>query len=223
MLLGSLNFHFLYNLFSLKLHNLLTPEIKFYLKVLAVTTVMISILVWLNPFDALFHVVSMASSTGFEYISVAATPVPAKILFILIGLAGGCSFSMAGGLRMERIQLLFNSVRKGDLQPTREELKSVLTTVAIFAATLIILSLAFSTIGIGLLDSIFEVGSALTTNGISMGATNITLPIGYKLILIFCMIVGRVEILSIFKTIKVDKLLNALKSRFRKNKYYYSQ
>ena len=202
MLLGSLNFSFHYNLFRLKLRDLLTPEIKFYLIVLAVVTVIISILAWINPFDSLFHVVSMASSTGIEYLNIAATSVGAKIMFIVIGLIGGCSFSMAGGIRMRRIQQLANALRKNSDRPTREELKSILIFIIGFIAILLILSLAFSTIGITFIDSIFEVGSALTTNGVSMGATTITLPIGHKWLLIFAMIVGRVEIVSIFKVIK---------------------
>jgi trk system potassium uptake protein TrkH len=204
MLLGSLNFSFHYDLFHMKLHKLLTPEIKFYLKVLAVSTAIISILAWINPFDSLFHVVSMASSTGIEYFNIAATPLPAKILFVLIGLGGGCAFSMAGGIRMQRIRQLVNALRKNGDRPTREELKSILTFVIGFVGILLILSLAFSTLGITLLDSIFEVGSALTTNGVSMGATTIALPLGYKWLLIFAMIIGRVEIVSVFKAIKGD-------------------
>jgi trk system potassium uptake protein TrkH len=211
MLLASLSFHFHYNLFRMKIHSISTPEIKFYLKVIIATTIVISILAWINPFDSLFHVVSMTSSTGFEYINIAASPLPAKIMFIFIGLAGGCAFSMAGGLRIQRIQLLFNSVRRSS-RPPLEELKPVLVTVTAFAATLFVLSLAFSTIGISLIDAIFEVGSALTTNGISMGVTTITLPLGHKLILIFSMILGRVEIASIFKAIKGDELLRTFKS-----------
>jgi len=216
MLLGSLNFHFHYNLFSLKLRNLLTPEIKFYLKVLAVTTVIISILAWLNPFDSLFHVVSMASSTGIDYINIAATPLPAKILFILIGLAGGCAFSMAGGLKMQRIRLLINAlVGKGGSRPTREELKSTLAVVAGFVGVLIIFSLAFSTIGITMIDSIFEVGSALTTNGISMGATTVALPLSHKWLMILAMLIGRVEIASIFRAIKGAGLSKILGNRLK--------
>jgi trk system potassium uptake protein TrkH len=202
MLLGSFHFSFHYNLFRLKLRELFTPEIKFYLEVLAVSTVVISILAWVNPFDSLFHVVSMASSTGMEYFSVAATPIAAKIMFILIGLAGACTFSMAGGIRMERIRLLISALRKSDDSPTREELKEILIFIGSFAATLLILSLAFSTIGVSMLDSVFEVGSALTTNGISMGATTVTMPIGYKWLIVLAMIIGRVEIVTIFKAVR---------------------
>ncbi len=202
MFLGSVNFSFHYNLFRLKFRELLTPEIKFYLEVLAVVTVIISFLAWINPFDALFHVVSMASSTGIEYISIAATPVAAKVLFILVGLAGGCAFSMAGGIRMKRIHQLANALRRNDDAPTREELKSILVFITSFVILLLLLSLAFSTVGISFLDSVFEVGSALTTNGVSMGITTVALPLGYKWLLIFAMVVGRAEIVNIFKAIR---------------------
>lgn len=202
MLLGSLNFRFHFNLFRLKLRELLTPEIKLYLEVIAVSTVIISILAWINPFDSLFHVVSMTSSTGIEYLNIAATPLPAKIFFILIGLAGGCAFSMSGGIKMQRIQKLINAIRNNSDKPTRQELKSVIIFIASFISILLILSLAFTTLGISMLDSIFEIGSALTTNGISMGATTIALPVGYKWLLILAMIVGRVEILNIFRAIR---------------------
>jgi trk system potassium uptake protein TrkH len=197
MLLGSLNLKFHYNLFRLKLRNLLTPEIKLYLEILIGSGITVSILALVNPFESLFNVVSMASSTGIELFNIATTTFPAKIFLILVGLAGGCTFSMAGGIRMERIRTIINAIRRKGEQPTREKLKPVLTVIIGFFATLIILSLIFMAIGVSFLDSVFEVGSALTTNGISMGATIITMPIGYKWLLTFAMVVGRVEIVSI--------------------------
>lgn len=211
MLLGSLNFRFHYNLFRLKLRKLLTPEIKLYLEILAGSTVVISILAWVNPFESLFNVASMASSTGIEVFSIGSSVLPAKILFILVGLAGGCAFSMAGGIRIQRIQTIVSAVRKKGDQPSREELNAVLISVIGFIATLIILSIVFSTIGIGMLDSVFEVGSALTTNGVSMGVTTVLMPVGYKWLLILAMVVGRVEIVSIFSAITGLPLLVAMK------------
>jgi trk/ktr system potassium uptake protein len=202
MLLGSLNFGFHFNLFRLKFHELFTSEIKFYFEVLAIMTVIISILAWINPFDSLFHVISMASSTGIEYIAISATPVAAKIMFILIGLVGGCTFSMAGGIRMNRILQLTNAVRRNKDAPNREKLKSIVIFTISFITLIILLSLAFSTVGISFLDSLFEVSSAFTTNGISMGITTIALPLGYKWLLILAMLVGRVEIVNIFRVIR---------------------
>jgi len=199
MLIGSFNFHFHYNLFRLKLRELLTPEIKVYLAAIAIFTVAISFLAWMNPFDAIFHVVTMSSSSGIEYLSVSGTPLAAKIVFIIIGLVGGCTFSMAGGIRIQRVYKLISALCKSDDAPSRDEVKSIIESIIGFVAVLIILSLVFMTIGISFLDSLFEVGSALTTNGISMGATTIALPLGYKWLLIIAMIIGRVEIVSILK------------------------
>lgn len=201
MFLGSLNFQFHYNLFRLKLRNLLTPEIKLYLIILLASTIIVSILAWANPFDSLFNVVSMASSTGIETFTVSTTTTPAKIFLILVGLAGGCAFSMAGGIRMERLQKIVSAIRRKGDQPDREELRSIFIAITGFFATLIVFSLIFMPIGVSFLDSIFEVGSALTTNGISMGATVVTMPIGYKWLITFAMIIGRVEIVSIIAAI----------------------
>ncbi len=213
MLLGSLNFQFHYDLFRLKLRNLLTPEIKLYLEILVVSVVVISILAWVNPFESLFNVVSMASSTGieFEQYSISYATVPAKILFILIGLAGGCAFSMAGGIRIQRIRTLVDAVRKKTDKPVREELTAVIAAVVGFFVTLAALSLLFSTMGVNILDSVFEVGSALTTNGISMGATTVTMPLGYKWLQILAMVIGRVEIVTILAAIAGLPLLAFVK------------
>ena len=211
MLLGSLNFQFHYNLFRLKLRDLLTPEIKLYLEIIVASALIICILAWVNPFESLFNVVSMASSTGIDSFGISSTTLPAKIFFILIGLVGGCAFSMAGGIRKKSIQNLINAVRKKTDQPTHEGLIATLNNVLSFLAILIVLSLVFSTIGINILDSFFEVGSALTTNGISMGATIVTMPLGYKWLIVFAMIVGRVEIVSIFAAVRGLPLLQIMR------------
>ena len=55
--------------------------------------------------------------------------------------------------------------------------------------------------GTNMLDSVFEVGSALSTAGASVGVTTVTMPVVYKWLLIFAMLIGRVEIVSIYKAI----------------------
>jgi trk/ktr system potassium uptake protein len=211
MLLGSVNFSFHYNLFRLKLRSLLTAEIKLYLGIIVGATLVIAVLAWVNPFDSLFHVVSMMSSTGIDYINIGAASVAAKVVFILIGLVGGCAFSMAGGIRIQRIRVLIDGLRR---KADREELRSVLLSVVGFVVVLVVLSLVFSTIGISLLDSFFEVGSALTTNGISMGVTTVAIPLGYKWLLVLAMIVGRIEIVVVFKALKGTGISRMLKRLF---------
>ena len=211
MLLGSFNFKLHYNVFSLKLRNILTREIKLFLEIIAGATVLVAILAWVNPFDSLFHVVTMMSSTGIDYINMGTTALPAKTVFIILGLVGGCTFSMAGGIRIQRIQILIDAIRRKENRPDREELKAALTALISFFLVLVVFSLIFSTIGISFVDSVFEVGSALTTNGISMGITTLSLPLVYKWLLILAMIVGRIEIVVIFKALGGANILGAAK------------
>jgi uncharacterized membrane protein len=67
--------------------------------------------------------------------------------------------------------------------------------------------------GIGILDSFFEVGSALSTTGISMGATTVVMPIGYKWLMILAMTIGRIEIVGIFTALGGFTLLATLRRR----------
>jgi trk system potassium uptake protein TrkH len=134
-------------------------------------------------------------------------------------LIGGCTFSMAGGIRIQRIRLLLDALHRKGNKPDREELKVVLTSIASFIFILLVLSLIFSTIGISFLDSLFEVGSAFTTNGISMGITTVTIPLGYKWLLILAMVLGRIEIVSVFRVLSSTPLFEVAKrllSRLRK-------
>lgn len=217
MLLGSVHFGFHYNFFRFKFRDMLTPEIKLYLEIIFGAAILLAILAWINPFDSLFHVISMMSSTGADYINVAATPVAAKIIFILIGLVGGCTFSMAGGIRIQKIHFLIDSLRKKGKRTDREELKIVIISIASFFIALFILSLIFSTIGIPFIDAVFEVGSAITTNGISMGITTVTIPLMYKWLLIFAMAIGRIEILVVFRILKSTNIFN-IAQRFMRSR-----
>ncbi len=201
MIIGGLNFRFHYNLFHLKVRDLLTPEVKFYFLLIAVSTAVISILAWINPFDGFFHAASMISSTGAATINLGTLSAPAKTWLIILMLVGGCGFSMAGGIKIERVQKLVNAVRRDNDAPTKRELRSIILYLVGFIGLLLLLSFIFSTSGTNLLDSIFEVGSALSTAGASVGATTVAMPAIYKWILIFAMLVGRVEIVSIYKAI----------------------
>jgi len=55
----------------------------------------------------------------------------------------------------------------------------------------------FTTIGVSFTDALFEVGSALTTNGISMDAATVSMPMAYKWLMITAMTIGRIEIMSV--------------------------
>ncbi|MDP2900501.1 MAG: potassium transporter TrkG, partial [Candidatus Bathyarchaeota archaeon] len=88
-----------------------------------------------------------------------------------------------------------------------------ISSVLLFLVTLLVLSLVFSTSGVSFGDSLFEVGSALTTNGISMGATSLSLPTFYKFVLMAAMIIGKVEITIVLVSIYLCKPIVAEAAR----------
>ena len=130
-------------------------------------------------------------------------------------LIGGCAFSMAGGIRVSRLITFAKSIKQGinDLLikekviPESEEQKDAhnyehlpaLISILLFTSTLVLFAIIFTTMppGVSFTDALFEVGSALTTNGISMGATTVSMPVGYKWLMIAAMTIGRIELMSV--------------------------
>jgi trk system potassium uptake protein TrkH len=213
MLVGSVNFSFNYQLFSLKLKKMFSKEVLLYILIVLLGTGTISALTGKGPLDSLFHVVSMTSSTGYDYIGISSFNDTVRSVFLLLMILGGCSFSMAGGIKISRILSFMRSVRRsiggivsqsGLIQEESEgaetrdfENLSASVAILLFVATLITFSVLLSTMGISLTTALFEVGSALTTNGFSTGATNVLMPTAYKWLLTAAMIIGRVELATV--------------------------
>lgn len=226
MLLGSLNFAFSYHLFMRKPRKAISWEIGVFLLIILLGTVSFAWLGNFNAVDLLFHVVSMSSSTGFSFIPLASLSSTLMSILIVLMLIGGCTFSMAGGIRVSRLVAFAKSVKesiksvliKEHVIPAEEqhlgmennsngnaEHLSAPVIIILFALVLVVFAVIFTTLGVSFTDALFEVGSALTTNGISMGYTNVLMPMGYKWLMIAAMTIGRVEILSIFIALSAYK------------------
>jgi trk system potassium uptake protein TrkH len=213
MLLGSVNFAFNYHLFTRKLKKVISPETGLYFIIIAVGTAAIAFTARIEVIDSLFHVVSMSSSTGYEYIIMTSLNSTALSIFIVLMLIGGCAFSMAGGIRVSRLIAFAKSMKQsikatlvkenGNAEPEKQTEANnhqnlpAVVSILLFIFTLIIFAVIFTTLGVSFTDALFEVGSALTTNGISMGATTVTIPAAYKWLMIVAMTIGRVEIMSV--------------------------
>jgi trk system potassium uptake protein TrkH len=157
----------------------------------------------------------MSSSSGFSYIPLTSFSSTVISIFIVLMLIGGCAFSMAGGIRVSRLISFAKSIKQSIrsvlvkeniiTEPVEKttnangwfEYLSAPIIILLFMAVLVVFAVVFTTLGVSFTDALFEVGSALTTNGISMGATNVLMPVGYKWLMIAAMTIGRVEILSI--------------------------
>jgi trk system potassium uptake protein len=212
MLFGSVNFAFNYHLLTGKIKKIFSQEIVLFFAIMAVASVAVVYFANIGFVDSVFHVVSISSSTGYDYLGVASLNNTSVSIFIILIVIGGCSFSMAGGIKVSRLVTFGRSIgqavkstflNESSLEPDSEMTKNLheffpaITSIILFIAVLIGFALLFTTMGVSFTNSIFEVGSALSTNGVSMGATTVAMPIAYKWLMIAAMTIGRVEILTI--------------------------
>ncbi len=233
MIFGALNFGVLFNFFTGKLRNAFSWEIVLFFVIIALGTVSVSVAGNIGVFDSLFHVVSMSSSVGYSYIPLQSLGDTALSMLIVLMLIGGCTFSIAGGIKVSRLITFFKStiasvesmlvkeraiakVKKTENNGSYENLSASLS-ITIFIGTLVVFAMIFTTIGVSFTDALFEVGSALTTSGLTMGAITITMPVGFKWLIIAAMTIGRVEILSIL--IAAIALSRKVSDRFQNQSY----
>jgi trk system potassium uptake protein TrkH len=211
MFLGSVNFAFNYHLLTGKIKKAVSLEIVLFIAIIAAASIALFFAANIGFMDSLFHVVSMASTQGVYYLNISAFNPSAISILITLMAIGGCAFSMAGGIKVSRLltlgtsfgQLVKTSFTKSAASKkkrAREDFSEAFPAVAsilLFIAVLVVFALLFSTIGVSFEEALFEVGSALSTTGATMGAITVAMPVAYKWLIIAAMIIGKVEILTV--------------------------
>jgi trk system potassium uptake protein TrkH len=167
----------------------------------------------LSLYDAVFHIVSAMTTTGFSYLSIVQFTDGFKFFLIFLMLVGGASFSTAGGIKIYRFVLMIKTVRKVVYESiTDREYPITLfgrdysNAAVIQAAVVVLLFITFtffsafivSSYGFPLVDSLFETTSAAATTGLSTGIITPSLQLELKWLFVCLMILGRVEILAFF-------------------------
>ncbi|MCL2358663.1 potassium transporter TrkG [Candidatus Bathycorpusculum sp.] len=211
MFLGAVNFSFNYNLLAGKFKKIFSPEIVLFICIMVTASIVLFFVMDIGFFDSLFHVVSLASTQGIYYLNLATFSSNAVVLLVILMSVGGCAFSMAGGIKISRLLALGTSFghlismpfTKSDRQ--KETTKTEITeafpavmAILFFFAALVVFALLLSTMGISFGHALFEMGSALSTTGATMGAVSVAMPLGYKWLIMVSMIIGKVEIVTVF-------------------------
>ncbi len=166
-----------------------------------------------------FQVISMVTSTGYfnaSYVNWGSFPL---ILFLILSTVGGCTGSTTGGIKILRFQVLY-AVAKNHLHQLRRPhgifipsyngqkisesvAMSVMTFVTLYVLSLAFLAMGLSLSGLDFISSISGASSSLGNVGLGVGEyfgpkgiianlSNLT-----KGILMFGMILGRLELLTI--------------------------
>lgn len=185
---------------------------------LTVCTVLIQNSTTAHPIrDGLFQTVSIATTTGYTTANFSLWPSAAPVLLMLAAFAGGCAGSTAGGIKMIRVLLIYlqgqREVRRlihptgifpiklaGQRVPDR-----VIETVWSFFAAYVFLFLTMMTAlllitELDFVSAFSAVGACLNNLGPGLGAVAenyADLPSPAKWLLIFAMLLGRLEIFTL--------------------------
>lgn len=233
MVISALPFAFHYAVFSKEMHTTkMRPEIFTYFGIILISIPIFWYLLSLsdpgsNAMTSVFHTLSAATTTGFQFIDITLLSDQGKFFLIILMLIGGTAFSTAGGIKVGRILLLLQKLTKkkfsadvttrsissvssrydhtyhGWEQKSSQHKEDKTLNEAVLVIILFILTSIFTGIllsifsGQTFLDSMFESVSALTTSGLSTGITSLDAELGSKILLIINMIIGRFEIIAV--------------------------
>lgn len=174
-----------------------------------------------QPFVTVLHWTSAVTTSGFAAEDVEGWSGASKMLLVLAMIAGGCTGSAAGGVKLLRIAALFREVtsllRTIVLKPwllifrpatLAVELDAEVVgrfTVAALLVGLWLLVIVIAGFAVALLagpdialtDSIFDVVSALSITGLSTGVAQAEIGVTGKAIFILLMWMGRLEIIPV--------------------------
>ncbi|GAB6180031.1 TrkH family potassium uptake protein [Desulfotomaculum defluvii] len=212
--------------FSLLRGNLLAffkdPETKVYLSIIAVVICFITINL-VNGLGygineafrrALFHVVSIISSTGYMATDLYQWPDFSQYLLVLLMFIGGSSGSTACGLKVIRMIIIFKSlsnqlarlthpqavipVRLGKTVIQPEVVQTVQNFFILFMMSMGLAIGLLVAMGVDVTTATSVVAASISCLGVATSPeVFINLPAAAKLVLTFCMFIGRLELFTV--------------------------
>lgn len=163
---------------------------------------------------AFFHAVSAISCTGFQIANLSNYPEVAKFILAILMVIGGGAGSTAGGIKLIRVTLMYESLKwtiesailpkgavikrkVGNYVFSDEDIQEVMSfTMTYFAFLLAGTIYTMIRVKASLANALFEVASAQGNVGLSVGITSPSMPVDLKVLYIFLMWIGRLEIFS---------------------------
>jgi trk system potassium uptake protein TrkH len=117
MIISALPFVFHYAIYSKKMHTTtVRPELFLYAGIIVICVIIFYFVlgnmleVQSELMASVFHVISAATNSGFQFIDIAQISIEAKIVLILAMLIGGTAFSTAGGIKVGRVLHIIQKV-----------------------------------------------------------------------------------------------------------------
>lgn len=232
MFLASIHFGIIFmSIVGRSLRPLRNPILRFYVGALVTVMVITSVSLkmqgaaesWGRAFmDGTFHVMSYASTSGFAISDNSAWPILPCFCLILVSLVCGCAGSTTGGIKIDRVMVLFKAIHmqiQKTLNPSTifevrlgrrilhdEEIYPQVLYIALFALLIGLSTIICMLVGdpnnhalLGSIASLGNVGPSLGSIG-SMGNYNAE-PGALKFIFSVDMFMGRVEIYPVLAVV----------------------
>lgn len=198
-------------------------EFKAYISWIAFLVVVISLtLAWSDQDEMIhvvFNVVSIATTTGFAVSDYSTWPPGAILLLLMTMFVGACAGSTGGGMKVVRIVLLFRQglreirrlvhphgvihVKMGNQRIPSNVTEALWGFAVLYLVCYIIIATLLAFTGVDIVTSFSAAAACITNTGPGFGqvgpADNYqSLPEMAKSVLIFGMILGRLEIYTFF-------------------------
>ncbi|WP_100266551.1 TrkH family potassium uptake protein [Mariprofundus ferrinatatus] len=226
MIFAGINFtlHFAAALHGFSLRTYLEDEeFKAYISWIAVMLIVIGgMIAWTGQDEAIhvvFNVVSIATTTGFAVSDYSLWPPGATMLLLMTMFVGACAGSTGGGMKVVRILLLFRQgmreirrlvhphgvihVKMGSQRISSKVTEALWGFAVLFIVCYIIIATLLAFTGVDIVTSFTAAAACITNTGPGFGevgpsGTYAGLPDMAKSVLIFGMILGRLEIYTFF-------------------------
>ncbi|MCC7572723.1 MAG: TrkH family potassium uptake protein [Candidatus Methanofastidiosum sp.] len=226
MFLGATSFTLHYNAFRRKFDYFKDEEFIFYVGILAFSILFMTLDIRTHIYDSLsqsfryatFQVMSISTTTGFATADFNLYPDFSRLILVLLMIMGGCAGSTAGAIKIMRITILTKAgVRelkkiihphavmpinfRGKVIP-QETLVNIGTFFASYLAVYVVSCLIMTGLGVDMITSLSAVAATMGGVGPGLGlvgpaTTYYVLGPGAKILLSFCMLVGRLEIFTL--------------------------
>jgi trk system potassium uptake protein TrkH len=202
------------------------PEFRLYLFLLFAGGVFIASLLVLDGKEALpsgirhavFQVTSILTTTGYTTVDYEQWPGVAQYVLFLLMFVGGCAGSTGGGMKCVRLLLLLKqayraiyqhihphaifAVKLGQKTVSEEVMQSVLAFSVLFLAVFVLATGVLCGFGMDFRSAMASVVACLGNVGPGLGVTGPAetygpLSQGVKGVLVFCMVLGRLELFTL--------------------------
>ena len=241
MLLGATSFAVHYNIVKTRGKSII-KDIQFQAIILSIiiSGILIAAITHMAPMNVIFHIVSAVTTTGANIASSSelASWAPASLIIIMILMVmGGSSGSTVGAVKTIRIITFLRGINltvTNVIAPKRvvstkianrtfneREIKEASSYIIVYLMFLIVSWIIMTFYTNDPINSLFDVTSTIGNVGLSTGIINGSLATFPKIMLIFLMWIGRLEIIPILLTIQLgfrtfDQSLKLAKRKFRR-------